>query len=653
MPFSWMLLRCPGGAGKSRLVLKVVLAQQSGGWHAGFLQEEQLKRDWSRWQPVLPTLLVVDYVLRDPSRIKNILSNLTDREPGNLLRHPVRLLLLERDDSRYWYELIHDTFTQIDQQITRTPDLELRRLSDLWPIFEHVWSSLPEDQRAALPEKEETLAQLGEIDGRQRALFAYLMAEALARKGEAHHRDRDALLSSVLEYERENWAATAKQVNLDNGIVAEQWMLALATMVGELPIDFLKTNENDIFPRWQQRGHPDLLGVMTGGDARTVVRKLEPDILGEFFVLSLLETSFAKAKELVSLAWEHFPLGTALFVDRCRVEFLEHPGCALAYNVRLSNPKSRRYWAQVAFNLIFDLRYRNISVAQSRYRELEALAKAHPEESNIRFEQAKAAFCLIRYMWQQDMAAALSLYRGLEALSRAYPDESEIRLEQAQAAFALTNGLRSSDKAATLSLYRELEALARAHPDESKLRVEQARAASNLVSDFRSSDLMVARSLCRELEALAKEYPDESKLREEQTNAALLLTYNLQSDELELVHYVYREIESIAKAVPEDKELRVAQSSSASQLINEFRASEMAAARSLYRELEALALAHPDESEIRLEQAQSALGIITDLRSSDMAAARSLARELEVLALMHPDDELVGSVCASAIALVE
>jgi pimeloyl-ACP methyl ester carboxylesterase len=66
-PFRWMVLYGSGGVGKSRLALELCLACRND-WHAGFLPQKGDEPDWGRWQPLMPTLIVVDYASCDTER---------------------------------------------------------------------------------------------------------------------------------------------------------------------------------------------------------------------------------------------------------------------------------------------------------------------------------------------------------------------------------------------------------------------------------------------------------------------------------------------------------------------------------------------------------------------------------------------------------
>jgi AAA ATPase domain len=179
-PFSWMVLHGSSGAGKSRLALELCLALRDE-WHAGFLPQEGEEPDWGRWQPLLPTLIVVDYAARDTGHTGRLLRALSGRgAPDGTLRlsAPVRVLLIERMGQGKWLDDTVGTATdkaQVEACHT-SKDLPLSSLSDPWPIFEFVLN----EAEKPLPNKTETLAALEKIDPERRPLFAYFMADAIA-----------------------------------------------------------------------------------------------------------------------------------------------------------------------------------------------------------------------------------------------------------------------------------------------------------------------------------------------------------------------------------------------------------------------------------------------------------------------------------------
>jgi hypothetical protein len=145
-PFRWTVMHGSGGVGKSRLALELCLAVRNE-WHAGFLPRDGQEPDWGRWQPQLPTLIVIDYAARDTDRVGPIVRALAGRgvADGTLrLAAPVRILLVERTGEGDWLDKIVGVGTTKAQVNTdRTPNLQLATISDPWPIFEFIFQCDP------------------------------------------------------------------------------------------------------------------------------------------------------------------------------------------------------------------------------------------------------------------------------------------------------------------------------------------------------------------------------------------------------------------------------------------------------------------------------------------------------------------------------
>lgn len=106
-PFRWMVMHGSGGVGKKRLALELCLAVE---WHAGFLhQDGQADPVWGKWQPLMPTPIVIDHAARDTDRTGRLLQALAGRGPADgtaRLAAPVRVLLVERTGEGKWLDKI-------------------------------------------------------------------------------------------------------------------------------------------------------------------------------------------------------------------------------------------------------------------------------------------------------------------------------------------------------------------------------------------------------------------------------------------------------------------------------------------------------------------------------------------------------------------
>jgi tetratricopeptide (TPR) repeat protein len=102
--FKWMVITGDGGMGKTRLAFEFTKEIKSSDWNAGFLGHEDLEHlvghdGFCTWEPVIETLIVIDYAASRVDAIKKLLVR-CEKIERNLYSgdHPakIRLLLLER-----------------------------------------------------------------------------------------------------------------------------------------------------------------------------------------------------------------------------------------------------------------------------------------------------------------------------------------------------------------------------------------------------------------------------------------------------------------------------------------------------------------------------------------------------------------------------
>jgi Palmitoyl protein thioesterase len=436
-PFRWMVMHGSGGVGKSRIALELCLHARSEWWHAGFLPEGGLEPDWGRWWPLLPTLIVIDYVARDPKRTGRLLQALAGRgaADGTLrLAAPVRVLIIARTIERKegakseivgdvgrraqtsnesvgavdrraqtnvdWLDEIvgyGTTKKQVDAAHA-SANLELATISDPWPVFEFILNRA----KKPLPDKRKILGALSEIDRERRPLFAYFMADAIAAGRDVRDFDAERLLDDVIDRDRKAFwkpaGATAK----------EERLLALATMTGGLPVSALENVTEKLLPSWDVDRHPATFLAMTGRESGDEIAPLEPDIVGEHFTLACLAESKLSDEDrarFCGLAWRLNPHGTAQFMLLAHRDLPAHP--MLSW-VRKSPPPESflldgmrgaaardeatlwNEWAKAGANLIYDLGSGDAVAARALVDDMRGVAVAR-DEATLWNEWARAA----------------------------------------------------------------------------------------------------------------------------------------------------------------------------------------------------------------------------------------------------------------------
>lgn len=480
--FAWWLITGAAGQGKSRLALEFCL-WRGVLWRAGFLpQEADSSFDWHGWQPERPTLLIVDYAAARAESLHQMVVSLY--EPRNPLDFPVRLLLLERDADGPWRQTFEGTGND-RHAIAQCRHLEPLRLpgledNDLWQVVEHFCRKATRPP----PARAETLGMLKAIDPDCRPLFAHFLADAIAAGQSPRGWNREALTRDVLQREDEKFWRPAHVTAKD------RHLLALATMTGGLKLQQLSQFSSIALLPNPRKGEfsAKRYAAMCGRPATERLASLEPDILGELFVLDFLgwkdEGEPWRAETVWTAAWSISPFGMFLFLSRSAQDYVEHPTLIPLRALAADTIEQRLYWSMATVNLI--LAYGNagnITEARALWKRLATLVRDHPSEPALRQEQAKGAVNLIHaYRETGEIAPAHTLWKDLAVYALDHPNEPVLREWQAMGAVNLTVTYGNAGEVTAAGiLWDDLVALAGSHSGEPAVREEQANGAASLI----------------------------------------------------------------------------------------------------------------------------------------------------------------------------
>ncbi|WP_295622974.1 tetratricopeptide repeat protein [uncultured Lamprocystis sp.] len=359
--FAWMPIAGVGGQGKSRLGYELTLRARDQGWRAGLLESgtdlEAFDKVRASWQPAQPHLIVLDCVVGRETKIGPIIQTLARR--AGELRKPVRLLLLERqrwdrgglgalgrsaglgstpgvesEGRADWFIKLAERHDGNDPALdaTRFEDgvLELKRLepSDLIAIVRRIAEL--EGAETALPDPA-IAERLQHIDSTGRPLYAYFLGQVLAAGGPAGPGwSRDDLLDATLERDRgSRWQQFLGESApcLGDNSPAER-IAVIATIAGG--IDCAAATRRGLIPHADADTRRRALVLTDGSLSRGVggpaqlVPALQPDLLGEWFVLSAFAEGLPVA-EVLNLAWRQAPDRTAAFLQRISQDFPDRP----------------------------------------------------------------------------------------------------------------------------------------------------------------------------------------------------------------------------------------------------------------------------------------------------------------------------------------
>jgi hypothetical protein len=319
--FGWLLMVADGGEGKSRLALQFMEKLQANGWRAGFLSPGELRRmvgqgNMLRWRPAEPTLFILDYPAEAPSEVAELILGLAKAGHQRDFDYPVRVLLLERRAAGKWF----DGLVPTDSDRPLVEQCRWEEAFHLPPLGKETLLALMRARFAggAAPDDTALWNALVTVDNRRdaqgqrapRVLFAVATALFMAENPTAPV-SREQVLEALLKRERAHFwhpESLACDDETDLRIVHEN-LLAVATMalsVERAVFDAMRSQailSCGSFPRFKP-GEPlrfdaDRFQRMSGSDPQALLGSLQPDLLGEFFALSLLLERDSDERELL------------------------------------------------------------------------------------------------------------------------------------------------------------------------------------------------------------------------------------------------------------------------------------------------------------------------------------------------------------------
>lgn len=676
--FRWAAWVGLAGAGKSRLALELCLRHIDDGWEVGFF-DWGVKRvpAWDKWSPDLPTLIVFDYVHEHADDIAKAISLLARFQNG--LVHKVCILLLERpapgmgdgaeerslSGASWWSTLVPKAHGTESGWISETNhdavngEARPRLIGGL--EREPVKAILAEiaGKAGRRPDDAELnwqIALIEEVDSARRPLFVAMASEAIEAGAMRPEWQAADLVRFVLGRERARWSKTldASQIT---GSSQNPWinLYVLSTMCGGLSISddkqcvFDDQTLTGWIPTIQEYGDGAVFARFAQGAIGRSLPKLEPDVLGELFVLEALAGWSRRDAVLRSAAWRNDPDGFQDFLIRASNSFPNHA----ALDNLLAQPLDANTiggfdarWL-VGPWLAREHRLRRVGDAQRRNRAsatlielLWRIVEAAQEDRTARALLSVQLTNAIAYS-ETDFERADEALERMRALYDVYPNDAIVRLQLAR---GLTNAIGhcGPDVRRADDMLGRLQALCDAHPEDTTLCEPLATGLFNAFNDSEPNSTR-ADGLLRRLQSLRDARPDDMAVRSILAKG-LFTAFNRREQNSEDADDVLRQMRALRDAYPDDATVREELASGLCNAIGHG-GSAFEHAESLLDELQELCDTHPDDTAVRQQLAK---GVYNAFYNSEPNSERAelLLRRLRALRDAWPEDAAVREVLA-------
>jgi hypothetical protein len=370
----------------------------------------------------------------------------------------------------------------------------------------------------------------------------------------------------------------------------------------------------------EEEFNPERYRILSAQPAFTDLRPLEPNLLGELFVLEWVkpkhEADTSRLDVLRKLAWSKDAIGMSSFLRRTAADFPAHVSFR-----RLAlppGPKQQLLWLLAGGDLIDGFcRVHDMATARQFYDEMLKIERRTGEHPVTHLLMAYGAFRLINsYSTVEDLPAMWVLYRAIVARADGQPDLHSLQAESAINLIKLA--LDAGELIVARETYDALAELAELYPEQWMIRNSMGDIAPLLIRAYGDTEQVAdARQIYEGIVQLARDYPDEPDLRRAQAQAAV---------ELIQAHDTAAEVSSIKY---EDVKR---------------------AGQQLYDTTASISADHPDEPVLRLWQVLAGVLVMTnyigaenddagqEISTEDYDAAQRIYRAVSVVVSTHSNE---------------
>lgn len=661
-PFRWWAIQGPGGSGKSRLAWDLTQDLPEG-WRGHWLSPRDYEAGLSALSnPKQNTVYVAEDVQAWATELGSWIRSLAGepRQAPSEEFHgsKIRILLVERTGGDWETRLRRRLEGSAAAQAAEYRWQNAQGFLDLQPMEEGELLELAQRYaEAVLPlselykreglEEEDGLAllePLRRLDPKlSRPIWLLFLTDAwLQGEDPAHWADRE-LLRQVLGSERtllrnrlERYTGADRGDRLLNACYS-LWR-AVTLLPDCKPEVFLPEAWSQLVQAAERFGlsGPEALLTRLGLGERGCLTPMQPDLLGEFFLIEPTEDpeEDRDRRALLRRAWKQPRAAESFFsriqsdfrafLDRCPGEWSLCIPAPLPMTQETLLPYARLLRREIALA-------RSASAAQAAAFRLEALVGEHSDDLELALEFAKGLFHLSN---KQELAERVATMDRLAALAGTWPDNSKIAAHYAGGLVNLSVEQELEWCAVTVE---RLEALAGAWPNHSEIVLEYATGLANLSV---KQQLEGCVATVERLEAMASTWPDNPEI----AGVYAIGLYNLSlNQELEGRVSTAERLEALVEAWPEHLEIALRY---ATGLANLSFMQELVGCTATVERLEALAGAWPDNSELAQAYASGLLNLSNE---QELDGRIATVDRLEALAAAWPEESEIALEYAKAL----
>ena len=474
-PFLFTVITGPGGIGKSKLLYHYVrINRKDSAWKMLFPSRDIVETLYSRQGEFFfpeNLLIVVDYAGQYPEEIGKWMARIVGSKEKP---HKMRLVLLERPSPEQntkpeWYKRMVDRRKALESCLWKKQfhELELMDRDALMALMDNIAGQeqkvLNDQNRQDIYER---VCSFHHQEEGGSPLYTILTTDAFLNQIPLNSLDTNKLMEYVLNRDEEYWETTICGSDPELYRCFKE-MLVYATATGGWDFTPLReplTEEAECLRKISRQGKSAVWEkfsqiVTKSAEGNPMLKSLEPDLIGEYFVLNFLRDQVAdeRYRERIRLFWEK-PWPYAYFLERCVDSYLSQQEFQelldenkTVFWYKKGNELAAHLSAMLTVNLITE------QDAVAGAESVERLRKLSQEEyvmnENIALAYAKG---LLNLSNKQALSGRKASVERLRKLSDQYAANKAIALEYVKGLFNLSNVQDLSGRKESVEHMREL-----------------------------------------------------------------------------------------------------------------------------------------------------------------------------------------------------